>query len=61
MRGQAGPVMIDIPWLDLTTIALFLAVGIYTAKLIHAIILELIDLGKLLKRISVTITWRNEP
>jgi hypothetical protein len=45
---------------DLTAIAAFLFVGAYTARLLRETVGDLINLARLLRRITVTIVWRND-
>jgi hypothetical protein len=53
--------MTDLPLVDLGAIAAFLFVGAYLARLLHDVIIKALDATAQIKRITVTILWRNEP
>jgi hypothetical protein len=51
----------DWPIVDMTAAVAFLFFGAYVARLVRETIGDIIALARLVKRIKVVITWRNEP
>jgi hypothetical protein len=53
--------MSDLPLLDLSAVAAFLLIGAYMGRLTHDVIIKALEATQRIKRITVTILWRNEP
>jgi hypothetical protein len=51
----------DLQLVDLGAITAFLLVGAYMGRLTHDVIIKALEATQRIKRITITILWRNEP